>query len=404
MRKKELTCLLFHNISTTLKKKAAPIICYICRMLKQLSITVTCLLCLTQAEAQVSYLDSPDLLEQVEICLQHTYGFSFGEARSIQSALSSSTPGHPAPLFLKALIVYWENFPLIFSKEASRHFISLMDSTIELAKEYSANHQTSTEGVFFDLFGRAFKAMYWTDNGKSGKVIPDLGSMYRHTKKGFDLQEQFVEFYFSTGLYNYYIEAYPTAHPAFKPLVAFMQKGDRKLGLKQLNYAINHSVFLKVESLLFMSLIQLNYEKDLNSAAIYAERLVREYPGNIYYQGHLINILLHQHRHNRVKELLSATAHQEDNYSEMIRTLAAAFMAEKESGHESQAMTGYMKIIELAETFGPFADIYGAMGYMGLSRLYAIKGLQNESRSYARKASRLTTYSFILDEQLPRSR
>ena len=75
-----------------------------------------------------------------------------------------------------------------------------------------------------------------------------------------------------------------------------------KLGLKQLNHAINHAVFLKVESILFMSLIQLKYEKDLNSAAIYAERLLRDYPGNIYYQGHLLTILLHQHRYEMVKE------------------------------------------------------------------------------------------------------
>lgn len=404
MRKKELTCLLFHNISTTLQKKGGPIICYICRMLKQLLFIVTGLLCLIQAEAQVSYLDRPDLLEKVEVCLQHTYGFSFDEARSIQSALASFTPGHPAPVFLEALIVYWENFPLVPSKEASKQFISLMDRTIKLAEEYSENNQAHTEGVFFDLFGRAFKVMYWADNRKTGKVIPDLGTMYRYTKKGFDLQEQFVEFYFSTGLYNYYIEAYPAAHPAFKALVVFMHKGDLELGMKQLNHAINHTVFLKVESLLFMSLIQLNYEEDLNSAAIYAERLVREYPGNIYYQGHLINILLHQHRYGKVRDLLSATAHQEDNYSEMIRTLAVAFMAEKESGQKSRAGKGYMETIELAEAFGPFANIYKAMGYMGLSRLYEMREQHSESGRYARKASHLTTYSFILDEQTPRSR
>jgi len=61
------------------------------------------------------------------------------------------------------------------------------------------------------LFGRAFKAMFWADNGKSGKVVPDLRTMYKRTKEGFELKDRFVEFYFSTGLYNYYIEAYPEA-------------------------------------------------------------------------------------------------------------------------------------------------------------------------------------------------
>ena len=146
------------------------------------------MLCSIQAEAQVSYLDKPDLLEKVEVCLQHTYGFSFGEARSIQMELSSTTPGHPAPVFLEALIVYWENFPLAPSNEASSHFISLMDRAVELSKELREDSVTYTEGVFFDLFGRAFQAMFWADNGKSGKVIPDLGNMYRYTKKGFELQ------------------------------------------------------------------------------------------------------------------------------------------------------------------------------------------------------------------------
>ena len=350
------------------------------------------------ASAQASYLNRPDLLEKVELCLQHTYGFFFEEARSIQTELSSSTPDHPAPVFLEALIVYWENFPLAPSTEASTQFISLMDRTIELSKELREDTLTYTEGVFFDLFGRAFQTMFWADNGKTGKVIPDLGNMYRYTKRGFDLKEEFVEFYFSTGLYNYYIEAYPEAHPAYKPLVAFMHKGDRELGLKQLNHAISHAVFLKVEAILFMSLIQLKYETDLNSAAIYAERLVQDYPGNIFYQGHLITILLYQHRYDHARELLLETADQEDPYSEMVQTFAAAFLAEKESGEEIRSRSGYMETIELAETFGPYADIYGAMGYMGLSRLHEKEGLQDEAEDYKRKASRLTSYAFILDE------
>jgi len=358
----------------------------------------------TVASPQVSYLDRPDLLEKAGTCLEHTYAFSFRQARNIQAELQTATPDHPAPYFLEALIVYWENFPLSPSMKASDDFIHLMDQVIELSGVLREDTLTQTEGIFFDLFGRAFKAMFWADNGKPGKIIPDLRNMYKYTKKGFELKDQFVEFYFSTGLYNYYIEAYPEAHPGYKPLIAFMHKGDMELGLEQLNYAINHTVFLKVEALLFMSLIQLKYEYDVNSAAIYAERLVRDYPENIFYQGHLITILLHQNRFNQVRNLLEDTAGQKDLYSEMIRRLAEAFMAEKESGEASLARRAYQETIELAESFGPYADTYMAMGYMGLSRLFAKQGLKSESQAYARKASRLTSYAFILDEESPVAR
>lgn len=368
--------------------------------MSRLLTTLACL-CIswTVANSQISYLERPDLLEKVEVCIQHTYGFSFDEARDIQTELSSATPGHPAPVFLEALIVYWENFPLLPAKEASEEFDDLMDKVVDMARELREDTLTYTEGIFFDLFGRAFKAMFWADNGKSGKVIGDLGNMYRYTKKGFDMKDEFVEFYFSTGLYNYYIEAYPEAHPAYKPVVSFMHKGDRELGLEQLYYAIDHTIFLKVESILFMSIIQLKYEGDLDAARSYAERLVNEFPRNTFYQGHLVIILLHQHRYSHVRDWLLETADHGNRYSEMIRSLAAAFLAEKESGDENRARAGYLKCIELAEAIGPFADLYKAMGFMGLSRLYDMQGLEKQSESYARKASRLTSYSFILDEQ-----
>jgi len=314
------------------------------------------------------------------------------------------TPHHPAPIFLEALIVYWDNFPLAPGIQASDEFINLMDQVIERSDLLRKDSLTYTEGVFFDLFGRAFKAMFWADNGKAGKLIPDLGNMYRYTKKGFELKDQFVEFYFSTGLYNYYIEAYPEAHPGYKPLVAFMHKGDRELGLIQLNYAIANAVFLKVEALLFMSLIQLKYENDLNSAAIYAEKIVREYPENIFYRGHLITILLHQHRYAQVRKQLQASVHHKGPYADMIRSLSNAFMAEKVTGEDGPARAAYLQTLELAEGLGPYGDTYRAMGFMGLSRLFEKQGRHDESEAYARKASRLTTYAFILEEQYPSAR
>jgi predicted Zn-dependent protease len=226
--------------------------------------------------------------------------------------------------------------------------------------------------------------------------------MYKKTKEGKELKDQFVEFYFSTGLYNYYIEAYPEAHPVYKPLLAFMQKGDKELGLEQLNYAINQTVFLKVEAILFMSLIQLKYEKDLNSAAIYARRLHQDYPNNTYYQGHLLTILLHQHRHMEAQELLAGMEGQNDAWSNMNRTLAAAFMAEAD--RKEKAEEEYQRLLRSAENFGPIADIYTAMAYMGLSRLKEQKGMENEARKYARKAGKYTTYEFILSEQMNVSR
>jgi len=89
---------------------------------------------------------------------------------------------------------------------------------------------------------------------------------------------------------------------------------------------------------------------------------------------------------------------QDNKYSEMVRAMASAFLAEKEIKNDLLAEKLYMKTVEFADSFGPFADQFKAIGYMGLSRLNEQKGLYSEARTYARKASKHTSYAFILDE------
>lgn len=350
-------------------------------------------------QSRVTYLDRPDLLQRVDICLQHTYNFSFSTARMYQKELLKETPHHPAPYFLHALIIYWQHFPLTPEHDRSDQFIELLDRSADLAGSYLASEDTYLEGVFFCLFSRAFKAMYWADNGKAARVVPDLRIMYRHTMEGFRLKEDLSEFYFSTGLYNYYIEAYPEAHPIYKPLLSFMKEGDKKLGIDQLKTAIRQTVYLKVESVLFMSLIQLYYEEDMETAVLYAEKLYRDYPRNIYYQGHLITILLHQYRFQKVREILGKMDQPQNIYAELVIEAAGAFMAEKETNNLGLARRKYLRVIELADSIGPFADKFQAIGYMGLSRIYERRGLSIDAGRYARKASSHTPFDFILSNK-----
>ncbi|MDX2431127.1 MAG: hypothetical protein QNK35_09350 [Bacteroides sp.] len=347
--------------------------------------------------AQSSILDRPDLLALADSCLRYSYNYDFEKARQYQQELEELTPDHPVSPFLEAMILYWENFPMTPDDVQSELFIDLLDQSMDLAEEMQDSEQTRLEGVFFNLFSRAFKAMFWADNGKTAKVIPDLGPMYKSTKEGFTLMDQFSEFYFSTGLYNYYVEAYPEAHPGYKALVAFMRKGDRELGLEQLDLAIKHTTFVKVQSLLFMSLIQLNYENDLEAASFYAEELYSSYPLNPYFQGLLVIIYLHLNQFDQLDEIIDLTTKQEDQYSELVRLTARAYMSEK-NGDEGGAETKYLSCINLADSLGPFSDTFKAVGYMGLSRLQVEKGMHKEAKKYARKAADSTPYNFILHE------
>lgn len=356
------------------------------------------LLTFSRAFPQISnFLSDPVATEQAKRCIELTYDFSFDEAKILQKSLHRSYPEHPAPDFLEGLIIYWEHFPLMAGDPAVESFIDIMDEAVRKADLLNQDNEYPIEGVFFDLFGRAFKAMFWADNGKYGKLIPDLHRMYSNMLKGFDLKDDFVEFYFSCGLYNYYIEAYPDAHPASKPLLAFMRDGDRELGLLQLQYAIDNCIYLKAEALLFMSIIQLDYEADPDAASEYAAELYRNYPHNAYYWGHLIVIQLHRGKYEDVKLLLAKNSVGNSKFKKMITLLAEAFIGEQTNGNKNMASQKYEACLEIAEDYDDLGDMYKAICYMGLSRIAGSDHNISLREKYRKEAEKHTRYKIILD-------
>lgn len=345
---------------------------------------------------QSNLLDRPDILAKVERCLYSTYGFHFEEANSIQRELEEELPEHPAPHFLKALIIYWENFPLLPEDPEVADFENSMNRCIELSQPLIESTEGNMEGIFFDMHARAFKGMFWADNGKITKVIPDLNTMYRSTIKGISYKEQFNEFYFSSALYNYYIEAYIEKHPIYKPVIKLFRPGSKSLGLIELQYSIDSTTYIKYEALLFMSLIQLNYEENLNSASDYMAVLHNNFPKNIYYLGQYLIILLHNKQYE-VASLLSAKIRSHPNdFHKMIYSLSEGFLEEKQKGNLSNAKKFYHITIAYAEKFGTIADLYAAIAYAGLSRISAAENDEKLARKYYRISSQLSVYDYIL--------
>jgi len=356
------------------------------------------LLLTVSASGQQKLLNHPDRLDRVNTCLQETYNYHFREARAIQQQLYKTDPLHPAYSFLNALIIYWENFPLIPADRESDLFISELEKTIKLADDMLSKNPEDLEGLFFDLFGRAFRAMYWSDNGHPAKVIADLDNMYRVTMKGFALKDKFNEFYFSTGLYNYYIEAYPVAHPVYKPFATLLKSGNTRLGIQQLQYAIDYSTYIRVESLLFMTLLQLNYEKDYEAALNYASELYRSYSNNVYYMATYALILLRTDNFSLAEIIEAKLRNLGKPFPLMISGLIGAYIDEKDHHAISRAKNEYYAVIERASEFGPFAGQYEAIAWMGLARIYREEGNKLQAGRCYKKASGLTSYDYILSD------
>jgi hypothetical protein len=349
------------------------------------------------AVGQQNILDDSEIQHSVQKCLYATYGFAFEEALEMQALLQEKMPRHPAPYFLKALIIYWKNFPLLPEDPETELFESYMNQSIDLAGRILEKEPDHLEGIFFDLHARAFKAMFWADNGKPGKVLFDINNMYRQTLAGIALKDKFNEFYFSSGLYNYYIEAYVELHPAYKPIVVFFRDGNKERGLQELKFAAENTTYIKYESVLFLSLLYLNYEKEMETALDYAAILYNNFPRNIYYTGQYLILLMHNSKYTVASVLNEQIDPEKSEFHRLIYLMTQGFLYENSYKDLQRAEICYHQAILIAQTFGPIADLYAAISYAGLSRIAEKKGNSIEGRRYQRQSRQHSGFDFILE-------
>ena len=195
-------------------------------------------------------------LKLVKASIQNVYNLRFNEAREDCKKLSLIYPGHAIVYLLDGMITYWKNYPILPSSPARASFESDLRKCIDLC-EGTKNPADVTEFLLANLSARGLLLLFYTDNDMNKDVFPLAISTYKYIRRSFDYTSVYTDFYFFTGVYNYYRVAFPEAYPSYKPLAMLFPKGDRQKGLDDLHTAAKNSIFLKSRSI-FISLYYLS--------------------------------------------------------------------------------------------------------------------------------------------------
>ena len=172
---------------------------------------------------------------------------------------------------------------------------------------------SDAENLLSGLGSAGLLLLYYADNGLSGKVLSLAPKTYQWVMKSFDFTKTYKDFYFITGLYNYYREAYATAHPIYKPALIFFPHGNKKLGLAQLKIAADSSIFLAAESMTFLAGIYQDFEKDPVKAIQYSKKLKETFPKNHEYKIQYIRDLLVIKKFGEAESLLNGMPYESLN-------------------------------------------------------------------------------------------
>lgn len=351
---------------------------------------VSCFISTEAVQSQI--LKDTSSINLLKRGIDNIYGYRFDEARVIGEKLRLSYPEHPVVYLFDGMLTYWENHPLIPSSPASFSYENDMTRCIKTCEE-AQNTDDYAEYLLANLGARGMLLMYFADNNLTNKVNPLVMSTYRLIRESFDYSSVYPDFYFFTGLYNYYREAYPDAHPIYKIVAFLFPRGNREKGLMEMQEAATNSIMLKAESYSFLSYIFLSFENNYQKSIIYTRALHELYPANLpYHAGYLKNLLLLK-KYDEAESIINSLDDDISNsYFLAQLTVFNAIIQEKKYKNYIQAQRYYNKGISELSGFGYYGNEFASFAYFGLSRISGLKNDKQNRKTYRKMALELTSY------------
>ena len=325
--------------------------------------------------------------------ISEIYNLRFKEADSVLKRLKDKYPQSPALTLYRGLTIYWQNYPILSSTASGNSFEDAMKECIRKCETNQAGNED--EYLLTGLCARGMLLMFYADNNLILKVFSLTNSTYPLIRKAFKISSTFTDFNFFTGLYDYYRQAYPEAHPVYKPLAILFPPGNKQKGLIELRHTAEKGLLLKAESAYFLSGIYQTYEKNQTEALNISRLLSYSYPSNIHYKAIFIKNLLISEFYKEAEKMIYSGGEANNYFYQAELTIFRGFLEEKKYDNYKMAVELNNKGIEKISVFGELGKEIQAFGWLGLSRISALENDFRSEKIYREKASKLADIKTI---------
>ena len=340
-----------------------------------------CLIFCLQLKAQV-FADAT-IQNIVKKSIPHLYNSSDSVDYYI-GQVSKSLPNHPIVPLMKAIKLLWKHIPIITS-EIFETIQTELELVIEKAEERDPEMQ-NPEMIYFSLVAYGLLAEYYADQDRYIDAVDYARHAYVLIKKGFNLVDEYPEFLFMTGLYNYFREAYPEKYPIYKPFIWVFRRGSTELGLQQLRLACSETILSVVEAYVYLSYIYLRFEYKPERARLYLEKLCKMFPNNDYAKAKYLEALIGKHGFvknptSMIKALLKNT----NPYYKLAGFVFQGFYFETSLDNVKEATISYKQGLAFGSLIENHGEYFKSLGYLGLGRIYKTQGYTNLAKEYLKK-------------------
>jgi len=339
----------------------------------------------TQGNAQVLILDDKSATDSLKKGVDLIYNFQFEKADQTVKKLKSKYGNHPSILLYYSILNFYKYFPIASKPKEYGSYLKSLNEVIVQAEKLEKKFPKSPEPSYYNMIGNLMMARHQSEDGEYIRAVNSTRKAYAYIKKGFELKNVYSEFYFSTGMFNYYRIAFPENHPIYKSFTIFFPNGDKALGLKDLETASHKSIFSKAESMVFSNMIYLRDEYNIPQAMKFATMLKENYPSNWLFSILYAECLLESKKPDIAEPIIAKL---------LMRNEAPALLAgyylkgldEKMKGNVDAAKWSFQKALVYGKTKDRLTKGYVGLCYGELGKIAREEGKLDWTKKYFKQA------------------
>ncbi|RAI84956.1 tetratricopeptide repeat protein [Algoriphagus yeomjeoni] len=322
------------------------------------------------------------------------YNFDFATAERDYAVLAIQYPNHPLPEFLVALGYWWRIEVDVTNEKYDAVFLKYLDRAIEKAETIFEEDETNKEAAFFLAAGYGFKGrLYserksWTKAAWAGKNA----LKYMDLSRG---EEEFnPELLLGDALFNYFSEWIPENYPLMRPVMALFPKGNKELGLQQLEEVANNAFYTRIEAQYFLFRLYASEEKEPFKALQISEYLHTKFPENPYfhrsYARHLYAVGRWTEAVQQSREILERIDAKKTGYESNSGRYAAFYMAQynERIGNRAEAKKYYLKTLSYGEESESQESGYYLHSLLQLGKLATEEKNKQLAKDYFKKVKK----------------
>lgn len=342
-------------------------------------------------------LNDPAAIKTIQRTLDYIYNYEFDEAGQMIDAVEKKYPNHPINHILDSFVLYWKYLPIKDNPAKSKEYIQKLNLSLSATERKFGKDTKDPEGMFYVMVARGYMAMMYNYRGEMLNAAGEGKKAYNAFIDGMKLMDKNPEFYFTSGMYNYYVEVYPEVHPMVKPLLVFFKNGDKALGLKQVDIATRSGVVTRAEACFYLAHLYTKYEMKPEKAVTYLNKLTDWYPRNPLFVMKNAEALLLAGDYDDAAKHVTALRKYNTGFYPIAQHTFQGINYEKHIKNDAAAHKEYLAALKIPHD-DQYTKEYHAMAYAGLARITARAGNKTKAKEYYKKCLEKAEYRILMKE------